>query len=263
MQGLKGERGDSGLKGDTGLQGLKGERGNDGVQGPKGDLGLQGLRGPVGGTLGIYVDPKNTHNITELNQTDLDFNITNNSKLGKINVNSDMNINGNIKVNGYIFGRTDFAEYSDNNSTMPEIVPNGWVHKIISKPFELSYNTNVNYDTRIRFAPGVWLINTSLTVNRKDSLWFTQQNKDTQIECCVVVSYDLVGKTQNTSPKTYFYVYNNISICVINIAPICLIINEQNTQILPNYVFNINNQIVNSTNNKSTIQWYADCIKIA
>jgi hypothetical protein len=149
---------------------------------------------------------------------------------------------------------------------MPKVVPLGWVHEFSSKPSELMYNTKVNYDGCVNFSAGVWLIYTSITINKNDSIWFLPKNTVNPTDCCIIVCYDfpaIGGSMIHSSSETYFYVYSNIPKCVVQIAPICLIVKEPYSKVLPNYIFNINRKMQENTLNKSTISWKAVCIKIA
>jgi hypothetical protein len=127
----------------------------------------------------------------------------------------------------------------------------------------LLYNTKVNYDGSVGFPPGVWLIHTSIKIVRNDTNWFP--NKDS--ECSIVVSYDcpaVGGNMIHSTSETYYYVYSNIPTCVVQICPICLIVKEPLSKVLPNYIFNTNNNIIDTVNGtKSTITWKCVCTKIA
>ena len=183
--------------------------------------------------------------------------IKNNAQNGKINLNVD------LELSGYIYGRNDYADFSNsNNSTLPEVVPIGWVHEFTSKKNTVVYNSKVNYDGCLNLPAGVWLIHTSLTVERNTTIWFTPISLQFSSFIAAYDNPSIGGNMIHSSSETYYYLYNNIPKFVVQMSPILFIVKNSESRVLPNYIFNVTPNIIESTNS-STIVWKTIYTKIA
>ena len=69
------------------------------------------------------------------------------------------------------------------------------------------------------------------------------------------------GNMIHSSSESYYYLYNNIPKFIVQMPPILFVVKDQIARVLPNYIFNNNNQV--DSNNTSTIIWKTTYTKIA
>ena len=68
----------------------------------------------------------------------------------------------------------------------------------------------------------------------------------------------------HSSAESYYYLYANIPKFVVQMSPILFIVNDIESRVLPNYIFNISPDVQeNDTIVKSTIIWKTIYTKIA
>ena len=68
----------------------------------------------------------------------------------------------------------------------------------------------------------------------------------------------------HSSAESYYYLYANIPKFVVQMSPILFIVNDVESRVLPNYIFNIHPDVIeNDTITKSTIVWKTIYTKIA
>ena len=70
------------------------------------------------------------------------------------------------------------------------------------------------------------------------------------------------GNMIHSSSESYYYLYDNIPKFIVQMPPVLFVVKNQVARLLPNYIFNNNNNQVNS-NNTSTIIWKTIYTKIA
>ena len=66
----------------------------------------------------------------------------------------------------------------------------------------------------------------------------------------------------HSSSESYYYLYDNIPKFIVQMPPVLFVVKNQVARLLPNYIFNNNNNQANS-NNTSTIIWKTIYTKIA
>ena len=185
------------------------------------------------------------------------FIINNKTQNGKINLNVD------LVLSGYIYGRNDYADFSNStNSILPDSVPIGWVHEFTSKKNNVVYNSKVNYDGCLNLPAGVWLIHTSLTIERNSTIWFTPISPAFSSFIAAYDNPSIGGNMIHSSSETYYYLYNNIPKFIVQMSPILFIVKNCESRVLPNYIFNVTPN-VDEMNNSSTIVWKTIYTKIA
>jgi hypothetical protein len=77
----------------------------------------------------------------------------------------------------------------------------------ISKQKLVVYNSKVNYDGCLSLPAGVWLIHTSLTIERNSSIWITPLSQPFSL---FIAAYDnpaIGGNMIHSSSETFYYLY--------------------------------------------------------
>ena len=94
------------------------------------------------------------------------------------------------------------------------------------------YNSKVNYDGCLNLSAGVWLIHTSLTIERNSTIWIYP---NTVPFSSFIAAYDtpsIGGNVLHSSSETYYYLYNNIPKFIVQMSPILFIVKNQESRIM-------------------------------